>query len=248
MTEEKILRLVEEANPADPLKFVRNIVADYALQKMHGYMENCHDCTSCSNCSKKSLTAGPLDASVMIISEAVTTEQGNTAENLTEPLRGSQAYDYIKSVFDYLKVDADKIFWMNAVNCFVSRQEGKENIARLPTSEEVNNCKVFVDYAVDLVKPKMIILFGNVAANAFRSEPGSMNALHGSWMNVHGIPAMITYNPDELVRMAGKINDQAFKLREEDFINDLDVAFASLRQQIPDCNVFKQEQSVKLVS
>lgn len=248
MIEDEILELVEEANPADPLKFVRNIVAEYSLQKMHGYMENCHDCTSCGNCNKKSLTTGPLDASVMVISEAITTEQGNMVEGLTEPLRGSQAYDYVKSVFDFLKVDSDKIFWMNAVNCFVSRQEGKEDIARLPTSEEVNNCKVFVDYAIDLVKPKMIILFGNVAANAFRNEPGSMTALRGTWMDVHGIPAMITYNPDELVRMAGKINDQAFKLREEDFFNDLSGAFDYLRQHSSDCDVFKQEQSVKLVS
>lgn len=249
MIKDEILDLVESADPADPLRYVKNIVADYALQKMHGYIEKCHDCSSCAQCNKKSLTAGPLDAPVMIISEAITTEQGADAELITEPLRGSQSYDYIVSMLEYLQLDINKIFWMNAVNCFVSRQEGKESIARLPTSEEVENCRVFVDYAIELVKPKMIILLGNVAANAFRSEPASMNVLRGTWMDVQGIPAMVTYNPDELVRMVGKINDKALALRDGDFYNDLKEAFDNLRQRFPDCSIFEtQEQPAEIVS
>ena len=241
MTEEKILRLVEEANPANPLAYVRKIVSAYALDKMHGYIDKCHDCSSCTDCRKKSLTAGPLSASVMIISEAITTEQGEFDGETVMPLCGSEVYEFIKVVLQYLKVDEDSIFWMNAVNCFVYREEGDKKIARLPTSEEVNNCKTFVDYAVDLVRPKLIILLGNVAANAFRKEPGSMATLRGTWMDIHGIPSMITLNPDQLIKLRGNVSDEALQNKEDEFVNDMEAAFDNLKERYPNSKAFLKE-------
>lgn len=228
----KILELVNQANPQNPMAFVRNIIKDSAIGKMNNYIASCNDCGMCN--LTRTIAVGNPRSSVMIISDCATSEQLQLNQAIA-PFEGTQEISYLKEVFNYLNVNLNEIFWMNCVNCCPSKIVDKHEIYRCPTTKEIEKCSAFVKYAVDVVQPAMVILLGNIALNCF--QKASITKVHGQWTTAYTIPAMPVYSPTHIKDLKGRIPEDQRNIMKNDMLLDLKAAFLYLQRTYPNNNV-----------
>ena len=230
--EEEILRLVREADPDNPLEYVRNIVKGFAREKLDRYILECKDCPI--HTSTKTLTYGSVDASVLVVTDFVSGKQ-NTKEGSTYPLAGTEAYQILEKTLEFYGFNKDEFFFMNSVNCCpVSTISGKE-LTRIPNLKEERNCKVFLDYAIQMLQPVFIIILGNIALNHFIHD--NVFNLHGKVIEIKGVPAIATYSPDYLLLCREEM-PASYEYEKEIFLKD----FENIKQyllQYEHTNLFK---------
>ncbi|MGY6533622.1 uracil-DNA glycosylase [Glycocaulis sp.] len=75
---------------------------------------------------------------------------------------------------------------------------------RKPSSEEIEACRPFVERHIAIVKPRVILLAGGIAAQSLLNTPQGIMALRGRWGEIsaggHTAPALPTFHPAFLLR------------------------------------------------
>ena len=73
---------------------------------------------------------------------------------------------------------------------------------RKPTPQEVETCLPFIARHIELVAPKVLVLFGGAAASALLGQPAPIGQLRGRWhtYSSRNIPTLATYHPAFLLR------------------------------------------------
>lgn len=97
---------------------------------------------------------------------------------------------------------------------------------RNPQMDEVHACQGYLLRQIELVKPKVIVLLGNVALEALFGQSGIMRA-RGNWRVFKGIPVMPTFHPAFLLRFEGT---PEFISRKRQVWQDLQQVMARLSQ------------------
>lgn len=234
--EESIYNLVEKTNPDNPLDYVRNIVKPLAKNKLDNLILSCNDCSICNN-SVKTVTRGNPNAPIMIIGESVSKEQQEAGQN-TYPLYEDSASQNLNVVLEHLRVDENKLFFINSVNCFPQRN----GIKRASTVAERKNCKTFLDYAIRIVDPILIICLGAVAVNGINEEIGKQKItdIRGQFFTYRGINVLPTFHPgyfnEILDKVPGELVEEYYNL----FYDDIALAINSLNEQRPDLHIIKE--------
>lgn len=239
--EEQILELIEKANPANPISYALNIVKPLAKKKLDDYILTCEDCGICN--TKKTITKGNPNASIIIIGESSTEDQQDSPDKIF-PFN-NQAGESLAKVLTNLNVNEDEIFFMNSVNCFPHRENNNIKVKRAPTKTERTNCKVFLDYALKMVEPLLIICLGGVATNDINEEIGKQNIskIRGQYFQYHGINVMPTYHPGYFLELekSERLDEETINSYRWDFFNDLEKAIKDLQEQYPDLNIINKE-------
>lgn len=228
---DEILELVKQESPDNPLQYVHDIVREYAHSKLNGHILNCQDCPICNG--PKSLAIGNSNASILIIGESAPGDEYPEAQSIS-PF-GDKEQEILDKVFELLHVNTNEIFYINAVNCWSHKQDGNGKVKRTPHKKEVENCSLFVDYAIKLVQPLVIILLGGIALNLFYKE--AISTARGNWIEVRGIPAMPTYHPGYFLKIEGKKDSDIIEMQKWDFYNDIKKAFQYIQETYPDNGV-----------
>lgn len=223
----EILRLVKEANPDNPMAFVSHIVKDYAHEKLCEHILSCSDCNE--EITSKSLPTGNANASVLIIGECAPYEEYKKG---IVPNYGSQEMAILNKIFEDFKINPEELYFINAIQCWPNRK----GVKRTPNAKEISNCSVFIEYAIQTVKPLMIILLGGVALNLFKKD--TVTNARGKWLDVHGIPAMITYHPSYFLKIEGKKPEEVIVSQKFEFYNDMKLAFDFMAKKYPENNLF----------
>lgn len=240
--EEQILKLIEQANPDNPISFVHNIVKPLAKKKLDDYILACEDCGICN--TKKTITRGNPNASIMIIGESSTEDQQDSPAEIF-PFN-NQAGELLARALTKLNINENEIFFMNSVNCFPHRENNGIKIKRAPTKTERTNCKVFLDYALKMVEPLLIICLGGVATNDINEEIGKQNIskIRGQYFQYRGINVMPTYHPGYFLELekSERLDEDTIVNYQWDFFNDLEKAFNDMQEQYPDLNIINKEE------
>ena len=71
---------------------------------------------------------------------------------------------------------------------------------RDPAPEERNCCAAFLDAQIRLLRPKMILVMGRIAAQHLLQTSDGIGKLRGRFFDYQGIPLMPTYHPSALLR------------------------------------------------
>ena len=66
--------------------------------------------------------------------------------------------------------------------------------------EEINTCEPYLKKQVDLIKPKLILILGKVAADTLLNLRQPLNKMRGQILNYNGIKTMVTFHPAALLR------------------------------------------------
>ena len=216
MYEKQILDLVKKAAPRNPLAYVNNIVKEYAAENLRQVMLACREV---GYDTFRSTFDGDLSADIMIVSDVPRSE-------FVESLKDTEEREMIEKVFSFLGYDPNRLFYIDAINLLPIREVGGEQMVRLPNQAESTSSKVFVDHAIDIVRPKAILLLGPIASGMYLDV--SFTESKHKWINVNGVPAVPTFHPEKLLNKDGKLNEEDLADMKELFINDIESIIKSI--------------------
>jgi DNA polymerase len=149
-------------------------------------------CQTCRLCEKRTNTVfgvGDRAADWMLIGEG----PGENEDKQGEPFVG-QAGKLLDSMLRALLLTrGENVYIANVVKC---RPPGNRN----PEPDEVASCEPYLQRQVALVKPKLIIALGRVAAQSLLKTEASIASLRGRVHRYENVPVIVTYHPAYLLR------------------------------------------------
>ena len=232
MNENEILSLVQEADPPDPMTFVEDIVRPLALKKVSDTILHCQDCPCASNAIHSVPTGDPAKASVLVIGESVIEEQKESGKNVVAPFEGTKENELLNKLWTAYHVKMDALYFVNTVNCYPGDTIGKKLLKRIPSTEECENCSIYLNYIIRALQPLYIILMGNIALNNFKKS--RIEDERGKWMDIQGIPTMPTYSPSYLLQIEKLKDKEIVETYKEDMSDDVYRVFERLVEDFPD--------------
>lgn len=151
---------------------------------------------TCSRCElHKSRTqavcgVGNLQADILVIGEA----PGHEEDLAGEPFVGP-AGKLLDAMLAAINIERDTVFIANILKC------RPPNNAK-PEAGQVRECLPFLERQVQLVKPRLILLAGGVAANNLLNVDMPVGKLRGRvhYYGENQIPVIVTYHPAYLLR------------------------------------------------
>lgn len=150
-------------------------------------------CTACSLHQSRTQTVfgvGHQQADLMLIGEA----PGFYEDQEGEPFVG-KAGQLLTAMLKAIDLDREQVFIANVLKC-----RPPEN--RDPLPDEVRQCTPFLDQQIALVKPKLLLALGRVAAHYLLNTKSSLDSLR-SRLHHYGdakTPLLVTYHPAYLLR------------------------------------------------
>lgn len=236
--EEKILALIKYAEPEEPLKYVKDIIKDYAIEKINDSILGCSKCNLCSS-KKRSLIFGDTKADILIVSESISEEQYNSSEEIILPLDDVDGELFYKALY-VLNANKNALFIVNCVNCYPMKQIGKKEIKKtVPNAEDRQICvNNYLDKIIELIDPIIIITLGAVATNALTGDNKiKIQNDRGKKFKYKGYDVLPTYHPNYFREMKEKIDEEILDQQKENFLNDLYDAFLYAKQNRPNCKI-----------
>lgn len=131
---------------------------------------------------------GDPKAQVVIVGEA----PGASEDESGLPFVGA-AGGLLTKILAAVNLSRDEVFITNVVK---HRPPGNRN----PTPDEVEACSPYLIRQLELIKPKVIIAFGNFAAQTLLGTKEGIGKLRGTVHTYHGTPLVVTYHPAALLR------------------------------------------------
>ncbi len=90
---------------------------------------------------------------------------------------------------------------------------------RLPTKEEIEFCKPFLERQIQIIKPSYILLLGNIASSALLGV-SDISSNHGKIIKKEGIAFLLTFHPAAAIRSKTVKEEMQKDIKKfADFIN-----------------------------
>jgi DNA polymerase len=169
-----------ESQVSDPVTALRMIREDIG------------DCTRCvlHKQGRKQIVFGVGNprAELMFIGEA----PGADEDMQGEPFVG-RAGQLLNNMIKAMGIQRENVYIANIIKC---RPPGN----RQPEREECETCSPFLMRQIEVVKPKVIVALGAVAAKTLLAVNAPMSELRGRWYDFRGTKLAVTYHPAFLLR------------------------------------------------
>ena len=150
------------------------------------------NCTSCKLCERRTNTVfgvGDRQAEWMLIGEA----PGENEDKQGEPFVG-QAGKLLDSMLRAVGLSREKgVFIANVLKC---RPPGNRD----PEPDEAAMCDPYLKRQIALVKPRIIVVLGRIAAQNLLQTQTPVSKLRGKVHEIEGVPVVVTYHPAYLLR------------------------------------------------
>jgi len=157
-----------------------------------------HETKQCDACplnkTRKTVVFGDghPQADLMIIGEA----PGVREDEQGKPFVG-RAGMLLTEMLKAIGIDRNHIYITNILKCRPPNN-------RDPMPSEVECCTPFLKRQIDLMKPKLIVAIGRIAAHFLLNTKVNLGKLRGSLYEYSDIPLLVTYHPAYLLRSPGK--------------------------------------------
>ncbi len=155
--------------------------------------ENVASCTSCSLCQnrvKAVFGISDKNADWLFVGDVPSVEEDIQGEPFIGP-SGKLLDNMLEAVS--LKRD-NNIYIANIVKC---RPPGNRNLDH----SEALQCEPFLIRQIELIKPKLIIALGEIAAQNLLGTNSAIDSLRGRLHEYSGVPLIVTYHPAYLLRI-----------------------------------------------
>jgi DNA polymerase len=165
-----------------------------AIMRMEwpGLKEAVASCVACPLHAKRNKTVfgvGDENADWLFVGEGPGAEEDEQGE----PFVG-QAGRLLDSMLTAVKLKRGaNVYIANVVKC---RPPGNRN----PEPAEALACEPYLHRQIDLIRPKLIIALGKVAAANLLASDASVASMRGKVHQYRGIPLIVTYHPAYLLR------------------------------------------------
>ena len=153
--------------------------------------EECIHCQKCGLAETRTNVVfgeGARDAEVMFIGEGPGEQEDRTGRPFVG--RAGQLLDDMLAMIDLKR---EKVFIGNMVKCRPPQNRDPLNI-------EQEACIGYLRNQVALLKPKIIVCLGRIAAMKLIKEDFKITREHGQWLEKAGVWMMAMYHPSALLR------------------------------------------------
>ena len=158
------------------------------LQQIAEKVRNCRRCTLYETAINPVPGEGNPAARVVCVGEG----PGATEDETGLPFVGA-AGALLTKILASVDLTREEVFITNVVK---HRPPGNRN----PQPNEVEACAPYLIRQLELIKPKVIIAFGNFAAQTLLNTKEGIGKLRGFVHTYHGTPLVVTYHPAALLR------------------------------------------------
>ena len=148
-------------------------------------------CTRCELAQSRTNTVfgvGNPEADWMIIGEAPGAEEDRRGE----PFVG-RAGKLLDEMLRAIGQGRDSVFIANILKCRPPNN-------RDPKADETAACRNYLEHQIELVRPRIILAVGRVAAQNLLGSDAPVGRLRGGPHEFAGIPLVVTYHPAYLLR------------------------------------------------
>jgi uracil-DNA glycosylase family 4 len=140
------------------------------LSELNRQVELCRKCGLWKTRSKAVFGEGPENANIMLVGLG----PGYHENSEGRPFVGA-AGKLLNELLALAGLEREGVYVTNIMKCYLPNNQ--------PTEEEIKACTPYLDEQVEIIKPKTIILLGNVVNkyifNKFGLQLSSMGNLHG---------------------------------------------------------------------
>jgi DNA polymerase len=194
-----IMMMIKSGDPAEEIQ--RYMDDSIKLSQSEDIRRDLLDCKSCDLCSGNRVPAeGDIRSPLMLVGEG----PGEHEDRQRRPFVGpaGQLLDKILAAAEWGR---SNLYLTNVVKCR-AWADGK-NIQ--PNSTEIAACMKHLRAEIEMVKPKIIVCLGAVAANALIHPRFKMTEEHGHWFEIApGQLAIAIYHPSYLLHKGEGTEEQ----------------------------------------
>ena len=166
------------------------------LKKLKDKISTINECKLKNNSNNIVFNDGNINSPIMLIGEA----PGQKEDELSKPFVG-EAGSLLNKMLSAINLYRKDLYVTNVVNY-------RPPLNRKPDSNEIKRYSEFLLEHVDIIKPKIIILLGSTAMEAFFGSNLKISKERGIWKEIlikdKTFLAMVTFHPAYLLRQ----NDQ----------------------------------------
>ena len=171
----------------------RTIEDSSGLETLNNIDQLVKDCQKCDLYKTRKNTVfgdGDTNSDVMIIGEA----PGKEEDQAGKPFIG-RAGKLLNEFLKSIGLNRDSIYIVNTIKC-----RPPEN--RDPEISEIKACSDYLDQQISIIKPKVLVLLGKIAANRFlnKDKPISDLRLKKFFIEKYNIPVIVFYHPAYILR------------------------------------------------
>ena len=170
-----------------------------AMMNWEALEQTCKSCQKCALADTRHnvvFGVGPRDAEVMCIGEG----PGENEDLQGEPFVG-RAGKLLDDMLELIDLDRTKnVYIANIVKCRPPQN-------RDPLNTEQDACIGYLRNQVALIRPKIIVCLGRVAAVRLIREDFKITREHGQWLTKAGVQMTALYHPAAILRDPSKRPD-----------------------------------------
>ncbi len=176
-----------EMDSSDNL-FIEDFQKADSVDQLYSIIHECQKCPLGKTRNKFVFGVGNPDANAMLIGEAPGAEEDAQGE----PFVG-RAGKLLNDILKAANLKREDVYIANILKC---RPPGNRD----PQPFEMETCIPYLHKQIDLIKPKIILCLGRVAANGLLNKKLSLGDLRNNIYEFNGIKTMVTYHPAALLR------------------------------------------------
>lgn len=180
--------------------------------------QNCKECSLCETRTNVVFGVGNRTAEILFVGEG----PGKNEDEQGIPFVG-KAGQLLDDMLAIIGLDRTQVYIANIVKCRPPQN-------RDPLSVEQDACIGYLREQVALIRPKLIVCLGRIAAMRLIREDFKITREHGQWFQKGAFSLMATYHPAALLRDPARrpeAFDDLMSLREK-------IHSICERTQIPD--------------
>ena len=162
------------------------------LKKLKDKISTINECKLKNNSNNIVFNDGNINSPIMLIGEA----PGQKEDELSKPFVG-EAGSLLNKMLSAINLNRKDLYITNVVNY-------RPPLNRKPNSNEIKRYSEFLLEHVDIIKPKIIILLGSTAMEAFFGSNLKISKERGIWKEIlikdKTFLTMVTFHPAYLLR------------------------------------------------
>ena len=152
----------------------------------------CHACALADTRTNVVFGVGAADAEILLIGEG----PGQSEDEQGIPFVG-RAGQLLDDMLEIIGLDRTKVYIANIVKCRPPQN-------RDPLNVEQDACIGYLRRQTALLRPKIIVCLGRIAAKAISKEDFKITQEHGQWFQRGGVQMTAIYHPAALLRDVSK--------------------------------------------
>jgi len=160
------------------------------LVELARFASTCQRCRLAEGRNRVVFGSGNPQADLMFIGEGPGAQEDRQGLPFVGP-----AGELLTRIIRAIDLSRDEVYIANIVKCRPPNN-------RDPRPDEVAACRSYLERQIDLIRPKVLVALGRVAAQTLLGNDLSLGKMRGEWWLYQKVELRVTYHPAALLRNA----------------------------------------------